>query len=136
MDKLESSFWSLMRSHIPARADVQRIETGSTGRGIPDVNVCLEGNERWWELKIVKGRKVDLTPEQISWHFRRTRAGGVTWIVARDKVDGVRKGKYDKIYAWLGGEAIDVKRSGILHPTPYIWGAPFKWVEIMDVLLK
>ena len=136
MDKKESNFWNLLKAHLPKTIDTQRIETGSTGRGIPDVNMCKLGKEIWVELKVVKGRKVQLSPEQTAWHFRRTRAGGTTWILARDKVDGGRKGKYDKIYAWSGKYSVDVSGNGIDSENAIVWERPFDWDEIWQLLFS
>jgi hypothetical protein len=115
-----------MKSHHPPELDYQRIETGSTGRGIPDVNYCHQGGEFWVELKIVKGRSIDLSPEQVAWHFRRTRAGGKTFIIARDKFDGPRKGKGDIIYIWPGCDVVPLKEKGLDCPG-LVFKAPFDW---------
>jgi len=135
MNTLEKRLWGLLRGHLPKTAHVQRIETGSTGQGIPDSNVCYLGVETWIELKVVKGRKVDLSPEQVSWHHVRNRAGGRTWILARDKADGPRKGKYDRLYLWSGSQAIDVFQNGIKAPNHAMWERPWDWDEIVEVLL-
>ena len=108
--------------------------TGSTGRGIPDVNLCYNGVEIWVELKIVSGRKVNITAEQCAWHYRRIRAGGRTFIIARDKVDKVRKGKYDKIYVWTGENAVSVQENGIIAENSYIYETPFDWEQIIAKL--
>ncbi len=135
MNSLEKNLWGLLQSHLPRKkCDYQRIETGSTGRGIPDVNICYKGSEVWIELKIVKGRKVGLTSEQVAWHYRRARAGGVTWILARDKAKGPRKGTYDKLYLWPGSASVAVKQQGILAPCPHIFTRPYEWDEIIKVL--
>ena len=130
----EKTFWSLFKSHIPDGCDIQRIETGSTGRGIPDVNICYRGHECWVELKIIKGKQVGLMPEQVAWHYRRTRAGGSTFVVARDKYDGPRKGKGDTIHIWPGKDIVQLKEIGITCPG-HIFHAPFKWDLIMGVLI-
>ena len=134
MKVLEKRLWGLLKSHLPKDCDHQRIETGSTGRGIPDVNLCWVGKEIWVELKIVKGTKVDIMPEQCAWHYRRTRAGGTTWILARDKADGVRKGKYDRIYLWKGEHAQEVLEHGINAGNKITWERPFDWDDIVKVL--
>ena len=130
----ESTFWKLINKHLPNKCHVQRIETGSTGRGIPDVNLCHMGMECWVELKIVKGKKVKLSPEQIAWHFRRARAGGVSWIMARDKVDGVRKGKYDRIYLWPSSCVQEVFEKGIDCKGGFVFESPFDWVKLQAAL--
>lgn len=132
---LESQFWDLVKSHLPKKAHSQRIETGGTGRGIPDVNICYNEIEVWIELKIVKGKKVDLSAEQVAWLFRRARAGGRCWIVARDQADGPRKGKYDRIYAWSGDRAGDVLDYGIEAEGALVWDRPWSWDHIIKELL-
>jgi len=126
----EKNLWALFKKHLPYEVHSQRIETGGTGLGIPDVNLCGNGMETWVELKVVKGRRVMLSPEQVVWHFRRARAGGSSWILARDKADGVRKGKYDRIYLWPGSAAKDVAEHGIKHPAQ-VFEAPFDWPAII-----
>ena len=130
MLSLENTLWALFKKHLPKGCDSQRIETGGTGRGIPDVNLCYQGQEVWVELKVVSGRKINITAEQCAWHYRRVRAGGKTYIVARDKADGVRKGKYDKLYVWSGEHAVAVQESGIAADGCRIYQAPFAWDDI------
>ncbi len=88
--------------------------------------------EVWIELKIVSGRKVNITAEQCAWHYRRIRAGGSTFIIARDKIDKVRKGKYDKLYVWKGEHAINIQEKGIAAEGCHIYEAPYDWQQIMD----
>ncbi len=101
----EAIFSKLLKKHMPIEAHWQRIETGSTGTGIPDVNVCHLGQDIWIVLKLVKGRKVDLSPTQVAWLTKRSRVGGVTWIMARHTYDGPKIGKGDAIYLWPGSMA-------------------------------
>jgi hypothetical protein len=131
----EKTFWSLLRGHLPKKSHVQRIETGSTGRGIPDVNFCWQGVEVWIELKIVKGRRVELSPEQVAWMFRRARAGGLCWVMARDVADGPRKGKYDRIYLWPGDCAAKVLEEGLAAEGATVFERPYDWPSIMETLL-
>lgn len=128
----EATFSKLVKSHLPVGAHWQRIETGSTGTGIPDVNICLNGKEVWVELKLIKGKRVDLAPTQVAWHMKRAKAGGITWILARHTYDGVRIGKGDKIYLWKGLHAKTIKEDGIASGGYSVWSAPFDWENIMD----
>jgi len=127
----EATFSKLVKSHLPVGAHWQRIETGGTGTGIPDVNLCYEGKEIWIELKLVKGKRIDLSPTQIAWHMKRTKAGGRTWILARHTYDGVRIGKGDKIYLWEGNQAKALKELGMNCENSLTWEAPFDWEDIM-----
>jgi hypothetical protein len=128
----EATFSKLVKSHLPVGAHWQRIETGSTGTGIPDVNICLNGKEIWVELKLIKGKRVDLAPTQVAWHVKRSKAGGHTWILARHTYDGTRVGKGDNIYLWSGLHAKAVKEDGTLFGEHKVWKAPFDWKNIME----
>tara|TARA_R110000803_G_scaffold51850_1_gene106924 strand:+ start:219 stop:623 length:405 start_codon:yes stop_codon:yes gene_type:complete len=130
----EATLWKLFRGHLPRGAHAQRVETGGTGLGIPDINICCGGREIWVELKIVSGKQVRLSPEQVAWHFRRTNAGGQTYVVARNKFDGVRKGKGDEIYVWPGSCAIAVQENGIQAEGGQMFTAPFDWDKIMQLI--
>ena len=79
----ESQFWALLKPHIPKEAHVQRIETGGTGRGVPDVNYCQQGREIWIELKSIKGLKSELSPFQVAWIYNRVRSGGNCFVLIR-----------------------------------------------------
>ena len=135
MNTLEKQLWNLLRGHLPQKAHAQRIETGSTGQGIPDVNICHNGLETWIELKVVKGKKVDLSPEQVSWLYVRNRAGGRVWILARDIADGPRKGKYDRLYLWPGSRAVEIFKKGVAADGSVVWNRPFDWLSITKALL-
>ena len=58
--KPEALFSSLLRRNLkPRGVDYKRIESGSTSKGIPDLNLYHDsGVEVWVELKVVKGRRV------------------------------------------------------------------------------
>lgn len=61
----------------------QAIETGGTGRGVPDLNGCFEGRDIWIEMKKADHWAVGIWPEQVAWIERRTRAGGLCRIAVR-----------------------------------------------------
>lgn len=63
----------------------QAIETGSTGRGIPDLNGCQHGVEVWVEMKATEHWAVDIDPTQVGWLLRRTRAGGRCFVAVKRK---------------------------------------------------
>jgi hypothetical protein len=62
---------------------VQRIESGETGRGIPDVYLRSAATEMWLELKNMPYAKVfdgswqvPWRPGQLAWHLRYYKAAG------------------------------------------------------------
>ena len=79
----EKNLWLLMRKNLPDM-HLQRIETGMTGAGVPDVNGCAKGKEFWVELKeIHSGNKLTLRPMQIAWLAKRASHGGQVFVMAR-----------------------------------------------------
>jgi hypothetical protein len=80
---IDGGLRQLFRQHLP-KVHWQAIETGGTGRGIPDLNGCLGGIEAWIELK---GPKTPMRPEQVAWIERRARAGGRVFIALRKPRD-------------------------------------------------
>ena len=73
----------LLRGNLPGHW--QRIESGLTGGGIPDMNYCIDGIEGWVENKQTQGWAVRIRPDQIGWIFKRTLNGGRVWIAVRRK---------------------------------------------------
>jgi Holliday junction resolvase len=100
--------------------DFQSIETGSTGRGIPDMNYCHDGREGWIEAKQTQGWAVGLRPEQIGWLMRRARHGGRVWIAVR------RKG--DELWLIPGDRAAQLKSEGLKDIASEHWtNGPSRW---------
>ena len=81
---IETSLWSWIRSakkYYGAQLQLQRIESGGTRKGIPDLFVCCEGVSFWVEGKTTS----DLSHEQHIWHKEHAKAGGVSFILYTDK---------------------------------------------------
>jgi len=117
----------------------QAIETGGTGRGIPDSNYCYKGIEGWIEFKVTDGWLCDLRPEQVAWHLKRHRAGGRTWIATRRKhAGGPRKGDpVDELWIAPGKLAKDLQEKGLklIHPQLLKFDTPWNWTQIENLLL-
>lgn len=98
----ESTFWNTIKPLFKGM-DAQRVEVTS-GRGIPDVNLCHNGREFWIELKVAFRGTFYLRKEQYVWGMRRAHVGGYVFIVGYDDgeywvwryptVEIVRGGKY------------------------------------------
>lgn len=119
-----------------------RIETGGTGRGIPDLAFVHQGTYGWLENKVTSGWKVGLSPEQVAWALRHQRAGGRTFVAVRRKADaGPRRGKaVDSLYLYQGIFVRELATMGLRCPlfllhTP---GGPARWdwTAVRDVLLS
>lgn len=108
----------LFQEHLPI-VHWQSIETGMTGRGIPDTNGCVDGVEFWIEYKQTSGYTVTLRPEQIAWLLRRERAGGHTFVAVRRKCSaGPRRAAADELWLIPGAMAREA-RDGGLRPLEY-----------------
>ena len=82
----EASLWQLLRDNLSTEVHYQRIETGGTAKGVPDVNLCYRSREIWIELKSITGNKLNLSEFQIVWMHNRDKSGGKCLIL-------VKKGK-------------------------------------------
>jgi hypothetical protein len=134
---------SIFRSSLPD-IDWFSIETGGTGRGIPDSNGCVGGVEFWIEYKQTDGWAVTLRPEQVGCISRRVRHGGRVWVAVRQHCEaGPRRTARDVLWLVPGGLAAQAKAqglkalegsSGVLtwHNGPARWD----WAAIRSALLS
>lgn len=141
MAKIDGGLSDEFRKRLPGW-HLQRVETGGTGRGIPDTNYGGPGGVHGWiEYKQTDGWAVTLEPEQVGWHLRRRRLGTPTWIaVRRTARAGPRRGSaVDELYM-IPGEWAALARDGglrallpLLRPSgagcgPWWWrGGPAAW---------
>lgn len=122
-------------TRIPA-AHMQSIETGGTGRGVPDTNYCLRGVEGWIEFKATKHWKIDKTeslPLQVAWIERRVRAGGRVFVVVRRAGSELWLLRPEAARALVTLSLRDLPPSTVLgrwHGGPGAW----PWGEIAQIL--
>lgn len=111
---IDGGLRALFRQHLPAYHWVS-IETGGTGRGIPDSEYCVGGMTAWVEYKVTDGWAVTLRPEQVAWMLRRSRAGGRVWVVVRRKAAaGPRRGgAVDELWILRGMFADEIREQGL-----------------------
>jgi hypothetical protein len=116
---MDGNLRQIFRKKLP-QFHWQSIETGGTGRGIPDSNYCCSGEEGWVEFKKTSGWKVNIRPEQVGWLLRRSRAGGRTWLAVR------RKG--DQLWLVRGSQAEELLDRGLRDFLAPSWeGGPARW---------
>lgn len=120
----------------------QSIETGGTGRGVPDSNFCVGGVEGWVEFKKTEGWTVDLRTEQIGWLLERSVRGGRCFVVIRRKNQGgPRRGaSVDEVWIYRGAMARRLKLEGLRLQEGLIYhgtGGPgeWNWVKIAEALV-
>jgi len=113
---------------------VQRVETGGTGRGIPDTFWARAGACGWVEFKAESSLgAVGLRPEQVAWIDRCRREGCRAHVAVRLRHGGgPRKGPpADELWLMDGAWAREIKRGGLLAGAPWVlgrWaGGPTSW---------
>jgi hypothetical protein len=130
----------LFRKYLPD-FDWQSVETGGTGRGVPDSNFCARphhaghpGVEGWIEYKATRKHGIDLEPEQIGWITRRVRFGGRVFIAVRRRHSGgPRLGDpVDELWLMPGGLATLARVTGLrgaeVQRQAHVWrGGPRGW---------
>ncbi len=136
---MDGNLRQLFRKHLPHFHWVS-VETGSTGRGIPDSEYCHAGVSGWIEFKKTSTNASGLRPEQIAWLERRGRAGGRCWAaVRRQHSGGPRKGHpVDELYLIDGKYISGLINNGVDWSTFLRWkGGPahWDWSEIERALL-
>lgn len=109
----------LFRQHLPA-VDFVSVETGGTGRGIPDSEYCYEGRTGWIEFKMAKGQNTGIRPEQFAWMNRRIRHGGRAFVAIRRKFL-----KKDLLF-FMPGDCASHKLKDCACPNP-MEGGPRGW---------
>lgn len=119
----------LLRDHLPTW-HWTTVETGGTGRGVPDAEYCApgppgtEGTCGWVEGKLTETTKVELRPEQVAWLLRRARVGGRVTVAVRQRYSaGPRRGPArDALWLLDGGQAPAIKVGGLSVDAPYYLG--------------
>ena len=122
----ESNLWRLVRDHLP-KIHWQRIETGSTAQGVPDLNGCFEGQEFWVELKAVRGNQLGLRPMQISWLAQRAMHGGKCFVLGR---------KNQTIRLFRVGTLSEIKGLKWTSPHTIELSSPFTWELLHEALIR
>ena len=126
----ERNLWALLRDKIK-EVHWQRIETGITGSGIPDVNGCAKGKEFWIELKEVhSGNSLTLRPMQVAWLSKRAMNGGQVFVLAR-------KNNQMKLYHIDGIErAQELVKNGYKSDNLLTLDIPYEWEALYTALLS
>lgn len=79
----EARLWRRIKENLPKKSFAQRIET-STGLGVPDVFLLLEGNlATWIELKVTKANAVRVSASQVAWHASYCARGGKSFYLVQ-----------------------------------------------------
>jgi hypothetical protein len=79
---VDAGLRQLFRTHLPT-VDFSSIETGTTSRGIPDINYCCRGVEGWIEAKAASHWRIKFQTGQVGWIERRLDHGGRVFIATR-----------------------------------------------------
>lgn len=137
---IDGGLRALFHKHLKKfGAHCQAIET-STGLGVPDSNICLNGVEFWIEHKKCSANAVRLSIEQSAWITQRVRCGGKVFIAVRKKRNtSKRLTAIDELWLIPGVQAMGLREQGLKATMPLaIWqGGPanWPWDEIKRILI-
>lgn len=131
---IDGGLRGVFRDRLRVGIHWQSIETGGTGRGIPDSNFCGEDvGEGWIEFKQTSAWSVGLAPEQVGWLKKRILCGGRTFVaVRRSHEGGPRRGSgVDELWLCSGVWAGHLRTDGLRCPEVQwlgVWsGGPSSW---------
>lgn len=136
-EKGERRFWNYLRPNVRFWGHFDRIESGSTAIGTPDVNYCIAGRHNHIELKHTDSESKGLTlrPSQVGWFNRRVRAGGKPGILVRSEIGGFNTHFYIPYHnvKFLAG----VKNvEHWLHMAGYVWMGEIEWPTLRTILIN
>lgn len=120
---------ALFRRHLREGVFWTTVETGLVTQGVPDSNYLFDGGpEGWIEYKATRGHAVRFRPEQIGWHLRRCRYGGITWIAVRRRNESARD-PCDELCLFQGADVESVVELGCRSPAAVLRcaGGPLRW---------
>lgn len=129
---IDGGLHAIFKSYLP-HFHWQRIESALTGGGIPDANYCFNRIEGWIEYKQTKAFAVKFRPDQVGWHEKRARKGGLSFVAVRREW-----GTGDSIYIYRGKDIRQVKLYGVkAAPLAFFAGNPpvWDWKRIEEILL-
>jgi Holliday junction resolvase len=107
MSKADDGLRQVFTTHIVAHW--QAIETGGTGKGVPDLNGCRGGVDVWIEMKRARHWTVpEMKPEQVGWIERRERNGGRVFVAVRRAHDELWLLKPGAARLLIGGTRLDL----------------------------
>ena len=128
----EKDLWLLLKNNL-TDIHFQRIETGLTGSGVPDVNGCAKGKEFWIELKeIHRGKSLTLRPMQVAWMAKRSAVGGQVFVLAR-KQDVIKLYHVDGL---SGAKELQENPKGFYQNSLVTLIKPNEWGNLYSALLS
>ena len=116
----ETKFWHTIRPAISYIGHYDRIESGDTATGRPDLNICMHGTGIVWdiELKFFGRRGFKIRPSQHRWMKQRLLAGGNCAILLKVR---------DHTFLISGYETPDLKTNSSMDY--YLMVSDMHWVN-------
>ena len=128
----EKDLWLLLKNNL-TDIHFQRIETGLTGSGVPDVNGCAKGKEFWIELKeIHSGKSLTQRSMQVAWMAKRSAVGGQVFVLARKQ--GVIK--LFHVDGLSGAKELQENPKGFYQKSLVTLIKPYEWGNLYSALLS
>lgn len=126
----ESKFWKKIRANTQ-QVRWQRLESPSTGGGIPDVVGAYKGTTAFIELKAVtRGWRVKFEPEQPVWLHKWAQAGGVCWVACE---------RGQELYLWRGQDARKLRGEDLRTVEPALhweYRSDWDWDILVDTVFR
>jgi len=107
------------------KIETTRLESWATP-GVPDVMLCAEnGAFCFLELKVVKHKKINLSPHQCAWLSRHFHAN--SWIITRDS--------NFIISCFRGADVVELRMGGLSAVEPVaIFAEPYDFEEFFGLI--
>ena len=131
--KPESGLYQRLKENLPA-CHITRIES-RVNLGIPDCLVAFKvpGEFVMVELKVVRrGRKVVLSPHQVSFHAKHADMNCPTYILVQYFPPGATRTSHSELRLYAGEQAVELSMRGI-DTVPL---AAWPWTQIPWELVR
>lgn len=130
----EDAFWDEIRRNIGKQGHFDRIESGYTSPGIPDVGYCIQGSGGLLELKYMdKKSRPKIRPSQVTWFRKRVRHGGHPLLLLKDM-------RFGRDYFLFYGHKVPELAAVKPHDWPMMadkrWHGSMHWEGLIRELVK
>jgi hypothetical protein len=123
----------LKRGDVIPTAFWNRIETGSTVGGVPDIYVVKKSSPVWIESKIFRSNRMKMRPLQPGWHRRHAKCGGRSEIMGYHEAAGLTR-----LLLYRGSKIEELMAAGVAYtssPTKRARAELIKSVEVLADLV-
>ena len=131
----EGKFWkNNLRMQFSAMGHCNRLESGATAIGIPDVNLQVLHGPQWWiELKHYrKDKPWEVRPAQRGWIKQRVGVGGNVCVLGRD--DSLMVPSFLLIKGIHVPNLVHKELQSWYDNAYQVWDTSINWIELEQFL--